>query len=82
MGATVISDTLSIVVFAICVSTFQTGFSPVSLGVQLLEIAIFIPLILFGVSRLGAGLLNKVEDQKDAYFIVMLAILTLAGVLA
>lgn len=82
VGATVISDTLSMVVFAICVSTFQTGFSPVSLGVQLLEIAIFIPLILVGVSRLGAWLLKKVEDQEHAYFIVMLAILALAGVLA
>jgi Kef-type K+ transport system membrane component KefB len=82
VGATVISDTLSMVAFAICVSTFQTGFSPVSLGAQLLEIAVFIPLILFGVSRLGAWLLKKVEDQEDAYFIVMLAILALAGVLA
>ncbi|MGC1295842.1 MAG: cation:proton antiporter [Alloacidobacterium sp.] len=82
VGATAISDTFSLIVFAICVSIFRTGFSPISLGVQLLEIAIFVPLILFGVSRLGEWLLKKVEDSEDAYFIVMLAILAVAGVIA
>src|SRR5215472_119008 len=54
VGATVMSDTLSLVVFAICVSTFQRGFSAFSLGRQILEIGIFIPLLLFGVGSLGA----------------------------
>src|SRR5262249_22440526 len=62
VGATVMSDTLSLVVFAICVSTFQSGFSTLSLGRQILEIAVFIPLLLFGVSRLGAWFLNRVNE--------------------
>lgn len=74
VGATVMSDTLSLVVFAICVSTFQRGFSAMSLGRQLLEIAVFIPLLLFGVGRLGAWFLNKVRDSDDGFFVVMLAI--------
>jgi Kef-type K+ transport system membrane component KefB len=82
VGATVMSDTLSLVVFAICVSTFQSGFSVLALGRQILEIAIFIPLILVGVSRAGAWVLNKVKDQEDAYFVVMLVIIGVAGSLA
>lgn len=82
VGATVISDTLSLVVFAICVSTFRIGFSPLSLGVQLLEIVIFVPFILFGVSRLGGWLLNRVENDESAYFVVMLAVLITAGYIA
>src|SRR5215472_5665088 len=82
VGATVMSDTLSLIVFAICISTFQTGFSVLALGVQLLEIVIFVPFILFGVSRLGAWLLRKVEDDENAYFIVMLAVLIAAGYIA
>ena len=39
-GATMLSDTLSLIVFAICVSTFERGFSVSSLALQLLEIAI------------------------------------------
>jgi hypothetical protein len=42
VGATVVSDTLSLVVFAICVPTYQTAFSMTSLGLQLPEIAIFV----------------------------------------
>jgi Kef-type K+ transport system membrane component KefB len=82
VGATVMSDTLSLVVFAICVSTFQSGFSTLSLGRQILEIAAFIPLLLFGASRLGAWLLNKVRDSEDGFFVVMLAIVGVAGSLA
>ncbi|HEY2117606.1 MAG TPA: cation:proton antiporter [Candidatus Acidoferrum sp.] len=82
VGATVISDTLSLIVFAICVSTFQTGFSAASFGRQVVEIVIFVPLILFGVSGLGAWLLKRVENDEDAYFIVMLAILAVAGLIA
>jgi Kef-type K+ transport system membrane component KefB len=49
---------------------------------QLIEIAIFVPLILLGLSRLGAYLLKKVENDEDASFILMLAIVAVAGLLA
>jgi Kef-type K+ transport system membrane component KefB len=82
IGATVMSDTLSLVVFAICVSTFQSGFSSLSLSKQILEIAVFIPVILFGVSRLGAWFLNKVRDSEGGFFVVMMVIVGVAGSLA
>jgi Kef-type K+ transport system membrane component KefB len=81
-GATVVSDTLSLVVFAICVSTFQRGFSLPGLAAQLIEIAVFIPFILFGLSRLGAYLLRKVADEENTYFILMLLVMTVAAALA
>ena len=82
VGATVMSDTLSLIVYAICAGIYHTGFSVLNLGVQLTEIAIFVPLVLFGLSRLGAYFLKKVEDDENAYFILMLAIMGLAGVVA
>lgn len=82
VGATVMSDTLSLVVFAICVSTFQSGFSTLSLGRQILEIAVFIPLLLVAASRLGSWFLDKVRDSEDGFFVVMLAIVGIAGSLA
>jgi len=81
-GATVLADMLSLIVFAICVPIYQSGFSVFGLVVQLIEIIIFVPLILFGLSRLGAYFLKKVEDDEDAYFILMLAIVAVAGLLA
>ena len=82
IGATVLSDTLSLIVFAICVSTYKSGFSLQGLAVQLMEIAVFFPVILFGLSRLGAYALKKVENDENAYFVLMFAILAVAGLLA
>lgn len=81
-GATVFSDTSSLIVFAICVSTFQSGFAIGSLALLLVEIAAFVPLILFGLSRVGAVMLRKVEDNKSTYFAVMIAIVAVASSLA
>ncbi len=81
-GATVFSDTSSLIVFAICASTFQRGFSVPSLALLLVEIAIFVPLILFGLSRAGAAVLKKVEGDEAGYFAVMIAIVAAASALA
>jgi Kef-type K+ transport system membrane component KefB len=82
VGATVMSDTLSLVVFAICVSVYTTGFSPSGLALLLAEIGGYIVLVLFGLSRLGAYVLKRVENEEDAYFVLMLSIMAIAGVLA
>ena len=82
VGATVMSDTLSLVVFAVCVSIYTTGFSPTGVALLLAQIISYIMLVLFGLSRVGAYVLKKVENEEDAYFIVMLSIMTIAGVLA
>ena len=82
IGATVVSDTLSLIVFAICLSTYSTGFSLLGLIQQLVEIAIFVPLILIGLSRAGAYVLNKVRANEEGFFVVMLGIMAIAGTLA
>jgi Kef-type K+ transport system membrane component KefB len=82
VGATVLSDTLSLVVFAICVSTYEKGFSLTGITAQLIEIALFVPFILFGLSRAGAYILSKVEGEENAYFVFTFGIMAIAGVLA
>ena len=82
IGATLVSDTVSLIIFGICVSTYTTGFSPSGLTVQIIEVAIFVPLILIGVSRAGAWILNKLQDNPAGYFVTMLGIMAVAGELA
>jgi Kef-type K+ transport system membrane component KefB len=81
-GATVMSDTLSLVVFAICVSTYVSGFSPLRLLLQVVEIVFLVPLILFGLGRVGAYLLKRAENQEDAYFVLLFGMMAVAGLLA
>jgi Kef-type K+ transport system membrane component KefB len=82
VGATVMSDTLSLVVFAICVSIYTTGFSASALALLLAEITGYIVLVLVGLSRVSAYVLKRVEDEEDAYFVLMLCIMAIAAVLA
>ena len=82
IGATVLSDTLSLVVFAVCVSTFVSGFSVSALAIQLVEIAVFVPLVLVGLSRLGVRVLKRVEDEEDTYFLFVLGMLAASALLA
>jgi Kef-type K+ transport system membrane component KefB len=81
-GATVMSDTLSLVVFAICVSTYVSGFSTFLLIRQIVEIALLVPMILFGLGRVGAYLLKHAENKEDAYFVLLFGIMAVAGLLA
>jgi len=81
-GATVMSDTLSLVVFAVCLSTYQRGFSMSVLAVQLVEIVAFVLLVLFGVSRVARYALKKVEDHEDAFFVLLFGIMAVAAALA
>lgn len=81
-GATVFSDTSSLIVFAMCVSTFERGFSVTGVLGQLLEITAFVLFILFGLSRIGARLLKKVQNDESASFAVMVGLLAIAAVLA
>lgn len=81
-GATMLSDTLSLVVFAVCVQTFVAGFSVPRLLLQIVEICAFIPALILLLSRGGGWALRKVEKQKDAYFILMLLIVAAAALLS
>src|SRR5262249_43555063 len=74
VGATMFADTLSLVIFGICASTYQRGFSASALTLQLLHLGGFFVLVLLGAKYLGGWLLRKMEDDEDAYFVLMLAI--------
>jgi len=82
IGATVVSDTLSLIVFAICFSTYTAGFSLSGIAIQILEIIVFVPLILIGLSRAGAYVLSRFRHNEEAFFVVMLGIMAIAGTIA
>jgi Kef-type K+ transport system membrane component KefB len=81
VGATVISDTLSLIVFSVCLTVFLTGFSAKVLTLQLIEIAGFCACILWGLGTVGAILLRRMETE-EAYFVLLLLLLAISSVLA
>lgn len=81
-GATMVSDTLSLLVFAVCVPLYASGFSVSGIAIQVIEIIVFVPLVLLGLGRAGAWLLRRVEDEEETYFILMFGILAVTALLA
>ncbi|MBL8375798.1 cation:proton antiporter [Accumulibacter sp.] len=81
-GATMVSDTLSLLVFAVCVPLYASGFSVSGIAIQVIEIVVFVPLVLLGLGRAGAHLLRRVENEEDTYFILMFGILAVTALLA
>jgi Kef-type K+ transport system membrane component KefB len=81
-GATVMSDTLSLVVFAVCVSTYQRGFSVSVLVVQLVEIVAYVLFILLVMSRVAAYAFKKAGNKEDTFFILLFGIMAISAALA
>jgi Kef-type K+ transport system membrane component KefB len=81
-GATMVSDILSLLVFAICVPLYASGLSVSGIAIQVIEIVIFVPLVLLGLGRAGAYLLLSVEDEEETYFVMMFGILAVTALLA
>jgi Kef-type K+ transport system membrane component KefB len=81
-GATMVSDTLALLVFAVCVPLYASGFSVSEIAIQVIEIVVFIPLVLLGMGRAGAYLLQRVENEEETYFLLMFGILAVTALLA
>jgi Kef-type K+ transport system membrane component KefB len=80
IGATILTDIASLLVLAVCVPIHLSGFSPTALVVQLVQLAIYIPLILFGLSAAVRYLMQRMEGSKEGQFLVMLLAVAVAGI--
>jgi Na+:H+ antiporter len=70
MGATVFTDILSILILAICLSIHVAGFSTVTLGLEMLELVIYVPAVLFGLTWVARFLLRLFGKSKSARVVV------------
>jgi Kef-type K+ transport system membrane component KefB len=79
VGATIFTDVASMLVLAICLSVHSTGFSPQQLGMTLLELALYVPLVVFGLSWIAKKLfaIAKSEELRLAILLLILAVASL-----
>ncbi|RYD60654.1 MAG: cation:proton antiporter [Verrucomicrobiaceae bacterium] len=79
VGGTIFTDIASMLVLAITVSVHETGFSWRFLGIELLELAVFVPLILFGAGALARKALIRYGQKPEMRVIVMLVVIALCA---
>lgn len=82
VGATIVTDITAMLVLAICIPLFQTGFSPTALGIQLLELGIYVPVIIFGLSWVGHHALKRYGKTDEGRVAVQVLLIVIASQLA
>lgn len=82
VGATMITDIAALLVLAVCLSIHLSGFSAQDLAVTLGELAIYVPLIVFGLSGLARWFFRFMKPRPEtslAMLILMMAVAALAA---
>ncbi|MGC4014134.1 MAG: cation:proton antiporter [Luteolibacter sp.] len=75
VGGTIFTDIASMLVLAVTVSVHVTGFSWKLFGTELLQLAIFVPLIIFGAGSLARKAIIRYGQKPELRVVVMLVII-------
>ena len=68
------TDVLSLVILTICVSVHKTGFSPAQTGLQLVEIAVYIMVVVLGLGKLARWFFTRYKPEQDVQLLIILLI--------
>ena len=79
IGGTVFTDLASLLVLAICLPVYTSGFSVSAFVVQIVELIAYVLLVFFGLSALGRRLIDRMGDSKERQATLVLLIIALAG---
>lgn len=82
VGGTIFTDVAAMLVLALAVSIFQTGFSWSFLLIELGELAIYVPLVIFGLSKVARKLILHFGDTPEARVCILLAVIAITAELA
>ena len=82
VGATILTDMLSLLVLAVCVTSHKAGFSLGALAIQLAELGLFIFIMVFVLGRTGRWLFAQLGKTDEASFALMLGIVGVGATLA
>src|SRR5262249_14925570 len=78
-GATIFTDLASLMILPVCIPIHMAGFSPKAFLLQLAQLAVYIPLVLFGLGALTRRLMPRLRS-KEGQFLVMLLVVSLAAI--
>lgn len=82
IGATIFTDIASLMVLAVCIPIHVSGFSAAAFALQLIELAVYVPLVLFGLSAAVRYFMERMKGSKEGQFLVMLLAVAIAGIAA
>jgi Kef-type K+ transport system membrane component KefB len=82
IGGTIFTDIASMLVLALAVSIYQSGFSWPFLLTELGELAVYVPFVIFGLSKLARKLIVRFGDSPETRVAILLMLLATTAQLA
>ncbi len=82
VGATILTDIVSLFLLTICVGTFRSGFEPWGLVIQVVEVVAFVFVVVVGFGMAGRWLFESLGGSEEACFTLLLVITSICAVLA
>ncbi|NLF39921.1 cation:proton antiporter [bacterium] len=82
IGGTILTDTAALLVLAICVSNHLYGFSWAKLAVQLVQLAVYVPLVVVGFGMAGKAFFKRFARQEEWQVLFLLLVVSVAARLA
>jgi Kef-type K+ transport system membrane component KefB len=79
VGATIFTDIASLMILAVCIPIHVAGFSAGAFLLQIAQLAVYVPLVLFGLGALTRRIMSRVKS-KEGQFLVMMLVVAVAAV--
>ena len=79
VSGTIFTDIAAMLVLAVAISVHQTGFSWSFLGIQLFELALFVPLVMFGLSKIARKAIIRYGQAPEVRVMVMLVVIAVVA---
>jgi Kef-type K+ transport system membrane component KefB len=80
IGATIFTDVAALMVVAVCIPIHTAGFSVAAFIVQLVQLAIYVPVVLIVLSYAGHFLLQRLHGSKEGQLLVTLLLVIIAAI--
>ena len=79
VGGTIFTDIASMLILALTVGVHLTGFSWAFLGKEMLELAVFVPLVIFGGGALARKALIRYGQAPETRVMIMLVVIAVCA---
>lgn len=80
VGATIFTDIAALLTLAICVSIHTTGFSERQIAIQVAELAVYVVVVVLGLSAVARRLVARFRHSDDAILIAVLLVMAVASI--
>jgi len=82
VGATIFTDTISLIILALCVSIHTMGFQPVDTAIMIGQIIVYILVVIFGLGKIVRWYYRTHKPTPETQMLTLLVVVMAAAVLA